>query len=226
MSAPPFDQFNLARHVGDKSSLVAANRKKLLQHCGGLEQIQWLNQVHGIDVVIAAVDGDKTADASFTRQAGLACAVMTADCLPVLFCDTSGQQVAAAHAGWRGLVAGVLEETLATFTQSREHILAWLGPAIGPQHFEVGAEVRAQFLDAAAMLSLAEQAFTVNPDKSNHYYADLYQLARLRLEAAGMKHIYGGQYCSYKDQQQFYSYRRDGATGRMATLIYKLAAQQ
>lgn len=222
VSAAPFDTLNLGDHVGDDPLAVATNRKIALDTCAGLRAISWLEQVHGTAVVSADIQLKQCADAQFTREFGIACAIMTADCLPVLFCDRAGTQVAAAHAGWRGLCAGVLEETLAKFDDPSQ-VLAWFGPAIGPSNFEVGAEVREQFL--AATLAFAPQidACFVANDKnksSQHYLADIYALARLRLQAAGVTAVYGGGLCTVADRERFYSYRRDGRSGRMATLIY------
>ena len=176
----------------------------------------WLNQVHGTDVVDAAVaNSTPDADASFTRRAGSACVVMTADCLPVLFCAVDGSVVAAAHAGWRGLAAGVLEACVQAMGTPGSQIMAYLGPAIGPQRFEVGAEVRAAFCtqDAAA-----EAAFY--PQAQGKFLANLYLLASLRLRAAGVSRIDGGGWCTASDPKRFFSYRRDGQTGRMAALIW------
>ena len=228
-SLPPFDSFNLAQHVNDDSAKVSINRQYLLEHCSGLQRIQWLEQVHGTDVITAQGDEVVTADASFTRQQGLACAVMTADCLPVLFCDQAGQQVAAAHAGWRSLVGGVLENTVKSFTVPASELFVWLGPAISQPYFEVGPEVRAAFLAADVVAvgsenhAAIETAFIENPDRPQHFFADLYQLARCRLQAAGVQYIYGGDHCSFREASDFYSYRRDGVTGRMVSLIYRQA---
>ena len=223
ISTKPYDTLNLAEHVGDSVEAVRSNRALLLQHCEGLQSIQWLNQVHGVDVVTAANRGTVTADASFTSTPRLAAAVMTADCLPVLICDNQGQQVAAAHAGWRGLLAGVLENTAACFTASASDLMVWFGPAISQAHFEVGIEVRQAFLSAAsrAEVSQVDRAFIPSPQRKNFYFADIYTLAALRLQRLGITQIYGGQLCSYSDPARFYSYRRDGVTGRMASLIYK-----
>src|SRR5690606_28071524 len=177
-SEAPFDSFNLGDHVGDAAADVAANRQRLLASCAGLSAIGWLQQVHGVAVVDADPAQVLAADAQFTRVTGLGCAVMTADCLPVLFCDRAGTQVAAAHAGWRGLCAGVLEATAAIFPVPAE-VLVWLGPAIGPASFEVGAEVRDQFLAASAQKVETEACF--RPHRPGHYLADIYALARLRL---------------------------------------------
>jgi hypothetical protein len=225
VSAAPFDTFNLGDHVGDDPAAVLINRKILLDSCAGLSAISWLEQVHGTEIVAADAHLTPRADAQFTRETGMACAVMTADCLPVLFCDRAGTQVAAAHAGWRGLCAGVLEATIAQFADPSQ-VLAWLGPAIGTSNFEVGAEVREQFLMATPALTpqintcfIPSAPFTKNK-KTQHYLADIYALARLRLQAAGITAIYGGGLCTVADRARFYSYRRDGRCGRMATLIY------
>lgn len=217
-STAPYQGLNLGDHVADDPELVAENRSLLLSELGLTKAPQWLKQVHGTEVVEAAdTPVGPTADACWSSEAGRACIVMTADCLPVFFCDQAGTKVAVAHAGWRGLADGVLEATLNCFANP-EQVLAWLGPAIGPDAFEVGAEVREQFVAHSA---LAEQAFraSATPDK---YLADLYLLAKQRLLAAGMQaaHISGGDYCTYTDDEQFFSYRRDGETGRMASVIW------
>ncbi len=216
-SAAPFASLNLGHHVGDDPVAVAANRRLLLQHMPADSSIQWLDQVHGVRVATATRSGQTPeADASICRQPGVACAVLTADCLPVLLCDRGGTVVAAAHAGWRGLVAGVLEATIEAMAVPGPDLLAWLGPAIGPAHFEVGLEVREQFL---RQNRAASKAFTASPLRPGHFLADLYQLARLRLQAAGVAAVYGAQNCTYAESGRFYSYRRDGQTGRMASLI-------
>lgn len=216
-SAAPYQALNLGNHVGDDPAAVSANRQ-LLADCADLPAAPlYLTQVHGIVVADCqqAYAADVVADAAVCRGVGPAALVMTADCLPVLFCDEDGTQVAAAHAGWRGLCDGVLEATLAHFA-SPAKVLAWLGPAIGPQHFEVGAEVRAAFV---AKQAAAESCFVPTPT-AGKYLADIYQLARLRLQAAGVQAIYGGNTCTYANPQQFFSYRRDGQTGRQASLIW------
>ena len=213
-SPAPWASFNLGDHVGDSPALVAANRAKLGLSLPG--NPVWLEQVHGT----TAVDADLStkllaADAAFSRQPSKVCVVMTADCLPVLFCDGVGTVVAAAHAGWRGLVAGVLEATISKMGVSPGELLAWLGPAIGPSCFAVGDEVRTAFVDhdpAAANAFLPQP-----PDK---WLADIYRLARQRLQAAGVRAIYGGDFCTVSDAKRFFSYRRDGVTGRMASLIW------
>ncbi|MGQ7276001.1 peptidoglycan editing factor PgeF [Marinobacter sp. V034] len=216
-SVAPYDSFNLGDHVGDADSAVSANRALLAEALAlPARAFGWVSQVHGCDVASLPGQSGITADASVTRQAGSVCSILTADCLPVLFSDLSGEQVAAAHAGWRGLAGGVLEQTLAQFANSQD-VIAWLGPAIGPAAFEVGPEVRQAFVDIDPGLDAAFVASSLNPD---HYFADLYQLARMRLSAAGIAGVYGGGECTYSDRQRFYSYRRDGQTGRMASLIW------
>lgn len=213
-SVKPWDSFNLGDHVGDDAGCVAANREALRRLLPG--EPFWLRQVHGI----AAVDVNfcpilPEADAAFSRQAGQVCAVMTADCLPVLFCDRAGSVVAAAHAGWRGLLAGVLEETIRSMAVPAADLLAWLGPAIGPLAFEVGDEVRAAFV---ARNPEAAAAFA--PHASGKWLADIYLLARQRLCAAGVCEISGGTRCTASEKDAFFSYRRDAVTGRMASLIW------
>lgn len=213
VSVAPFDSLNLGTHVGDDPVAVKKNRQRLLSQLGC--KPAWLQQVHGIDVVEAAPDTLAEADASWTATPGIACTVMTADCLPALFCDRNGTRVAAAHAGWRGLAAGVLEATLDALAVAPEDTLVWLGPAIGPQAFEVGAEVREAFVGQHAQ---AAQAFgeSLNPGR---YMADIYELARIRLAARGVAAVYGGGFCTYSDPR-FYSYRRAARTGRFASLIW------
>lgn len=223
MSHEPFDSLNLGDHVGDDPTAVAHNRQHLIADSAGLSAISWLEQVHGTAVVAADAAIVQRADAQFTQTAGLGCAVMTADCLPVMFCDRAGTQVAAAHAGWRGLCAGVLECTVESFDDPAQ-VLAWLGPAIGPSNFEVGSEVREQFIDAASADRRDETAACfAGSARAGHFLADIYALARLRLQAVGVTAIYGGGLCTVADPLHFYSYRRDGVTGRMASLIYLMS---
>lgn len=219
VSTGVFAGYNLAAHVGDLPEAVAANRVRLLSGLPTGTAIRWLEQVHGAGVVEARGGGPAPrADACWTRSPGLACAVMTADCLPVLLSDRRGEVVAAAHAGWRGLLAGVLEAAVAAMGVAPSEILAWLGPAIGPGAFEVGPEVRSQFLESS-LGDAAGRCFTPGFDKKEHYFADLYQLARLQLAACGVTRSYGSGFCTFSDPARFYSYRRDGQTGRMASLI-------
>ncbi|SDE49874.1 peptidoglycan editing factor PgeF [Paraburkholderia lycopersici] len=229
---------NLGRGSGDDLEHVEANRARLLAHAG--VPAAWLKQIHGPFVVDAgaALEAARAgapleADASVTAEPGIACAVMVADCMPVLFCDGAGRAVGAAHAGWRGLAAGVIERTagrvaaLAGCLSAELH--AYLGPAIGPAAFEVGADVRDAFMsqvehvDAAqrdAHRAATEAAFVARPDAGGKYLADLPALARLRLDAHGVRHVSGGDLCTVTLRERFYSYRRDRVTGRMAALIW------
>lgn len=181
---------------------------------------QWLNQVHGAEVVYAGSadfdDGPPDADAIVTDKAGVCCAVRTADCLPVLLCSARGTEVAALHGGWRGLAAGVIEKTVAAMATPPGDILAWLGPAISQPAFEVGAEVRAAFLTAD---QAADAAFALNG--RGRWQADLYKLAAQRLAGAGISRVFGGGWCTHADPERFYSYRRDGETGRMISFILR-----
>lgn len=214
-SLPPFDGFNLGAHVGDDAAAVAANRQRLMQGLELQQPIQWLEQVHGTDVVsLPEVAALPVADAACTSQTGIACAVMTADCLPVLLCNEEGTQVAAAHAGWRGLCDGVLESVLAEFDCPGASIRAWIGPAIGPQAFEVGGEVRQQFIRVDAQAAVAFEA------RGDRYLADLPLLARQRLNRLGVNRVTLSGLCTYHHPDRFFSYRRDGRCGRQASLIW------
>jgi YfiH family protein len=214
---------NLALHVGDDPPRVKANRAQL-QRQFGAESIQWLQQVHGtrvVEVVGSGID-EPNADGLYSAAAGIALAVMTADCLPVLFCDRQGTAIAAAHAGWRGLAKGILADTIACFDQPAGELMAWLGPAIGPCHFEVGAEVRAAFYDNPQFAGVEQLAGAFVPSpQAGHYFCDLYALARHGLKLGGLEHVYGGDFCTYRDASLFYSYRRQGVCGRMATIIMR-----
>ena len=215
VSQAPWTSFNLGDHVGDDPAHVAANRARLRRLLPA--QPGWLKQVHSARVVDLHKPGsDPEADASFTRQTGQICAVLTADCLPVLFCDRAGSVVAAAHAGWRGLADGVLEATVAAMRVPPSEVLAWMGAAIGPQAFEVGDEVRQAFV---AQHADASAAFVPQP-LPGKWRADIYQLARIRLKQAGVHAVYGGGHCTFQEAESFFSYRRDGVTGRMASLIW------
>jgi YfiH family protein len=213
-SPAPWNSFNLGSHVGDSPALVAANRTMLRERLPA--EPLWLQQVHGIAAVNADFEANlQEADAAIGRLPGRVCAVMTADCLPVLLCDRAGTVVAAAHAGWRGLAAGVLEATIKKMDVPASELLAWLGPAIGPKCFEVGDEVRATFVDKDPDAAIAFVA--TSPGK---WLADIYTLARQRLHAAGANSISGGDFCTFTEAEHFFSYRRDGVTGRMASLIW------
>jgi YfiH family protein len=216
VSIGPYASFNLGDHVGDDPRAVAENRARLRMKLRLPADPVWLKQVHGSVVVDAAtVAAGVTADASFATKTGVVCAVLTADCLPVFLCDRAGARVGLAHAGWRGLAAGVIESTVAALGEPRGELMAWLGTAIGPAAFEVGAEVRAAFVDGDPGAACAFQA-----GKAGHWFADIYQLARRRLHALGVHAVYGGDLCTFTDAARFYSYRRDGACGRMASLIW------
>ena len=220
-SAAPFDSLNLGAHVGDTGAAVTENRRRVRTQLRLPAEPRWLEQVHGIEVAdLDAACGrasapHPTADAAIARRAGSVCAMQVADCMPVLFAARDGCAVAAAHAGWRGLAAGVLEATLARLAVAPAGLIAWLGPAIGAAHFEVGGEVRAAFLahDAAAAA-----AFTANT--RGRWQCDLNALARRRLSAAGVTAVFGGGWCTYSDPLRFFSYRRAGRCGRMAALIW------
>lgn len=215
-----YASLNLGGHCGDDPAAVAANRRSVVDALALPQPPRWLRQEHGCNVVHAAVparvEDDVEADGIWSDRPGTVCAVMTADCLPVLFCDGEGAVVAAAHAGWRGLAAGILEATVAALPVSPPQLLAWLGPAIGPDAFEVGAEVRAAFVGRQPEARLAFS----RGRRADSFFADLYVLARLRLAAAGVHQVYGGDLCTHTDAQRFFSYRRDGACGRMASMIW------
>lgn len=213
-----YQGLNLGAHVGDDLTLVNRNRALLNEELNLRQHPIWLNQVHGTDVYQASsvqTDVIPTADAAVTTMVDVPLTVMTADCLPLLFCDTTGQVVATAHAGWRGLCEGVIESTVKAMNVDPQNILVWLGPAIGPTAFEVGDEVRAAFMQKHADAKKAFQLY-----RESKWLADIFLLARQRLQSLGIDKIYGGDHCTYSNPSQFYSYRRDGQTGRMAGLIW------
>lgn len=216
-SEVPYQSLNMGDHVGDAAARVVKNRAKFL-HLAGLKTVgQWLNQVHGVHVVDALDDGKvREGDAVMTDKASLPCVVMTADCLPVFFTDAAGSKVAVAHAGWRGLVSGVLEETVKALGIDPSVMLAWMGPAISRHHFEVGPEVRRAFMEHDLA---ADKAFYPDYMSRGKYFADLYALARMRLNNMGVNAIFGGNYCTWSDER-FFSYRKEGTTGRMASMIW------
>jgi len=221
VSPAPYDDgaggggLNLGNHVGDQPGNVAQNRAIL---CAQLpSEPVWLSQVHGTAVVdVATAQQAAEADASFSTMPGKVCLIMTADCLPVLFCDAEGKTVAAAHAGWRGLAAGVLQTTVAAMRAAGAgELSAWMGPAIGPEQFEVGEDVRTAFQQQGA-----PDAFQPIAGKPGKYLTDIYALARYVLHKAGVQQVHGGELCTVSDPARFYSYRRDGVTGRQASLIW------
>ena len=218
LSAPPFASLNIATHVGDEPAAVARNRERMREVLNLPAEPAWLEQVHGVQVT--RLEGGATAqapraDAVVTREPGRVCVIQVADCMPVLFAAADGSVIGAAHAGWRGLAAGVLEATVAALESRPDELLAWMGPAIGPRHFEVGEEVRAAFANQDAE---AASAFVRNA--RGRWQCDLYALARLRLRALGLRSIHGGGWCTYADAARFFSYRRDSRCGRMAALIW------
>jgi YfiH family protein len=229
VSAAPFDSLNLGAHVGDQAAAVAENRRRVRTRLSLPEEPAWLEQVHGVEVVDldgatpaagatlhAPAAGMPAADAVVSRRAGRVCVVQVADCLPVLLTARDGSAVAAAHAGWRGLAAGVLEVTVKRLAVEPRELLAWLGPAVGAAHFEVGAEVRQAFL---AQDAAAADAFAANT--RGRWQCDLAGLARRRLARLGIGAVFGGQWCTYGEASRFFSYRRDGRCGRMAALIWR-----
>jgi polyphenol oxidase len=220
VSAAPYHSLNLGRSAGDEPAAVDENRRRFEAALG--VPTRYLTQVHGADVVrlTHGAPGPFTADAAITTEPGLACSVMVADCLPVLFAAPGGRGVGAAHAGWRGLAAGVLEATVAALCDAAAcapaELAAWLGPCIGPRQFEVGADVPDAFGATAAHRFDAKP----RPDGSPRWLADLPGLARGRLAAAGVTHVSGGEWCTVEDASRFFSFRRDGATGRMAAAVW------
>jgi polyphenol oxidase len=217
MSAAPCDSLNMALHVGDDAAAVAANRQLVAGALGLPGTPAWLEQVHG--TTVADLDGGGLAgpaDAAVTRRAGQVLAIMVADCLPVLFASEDGQVLGAAHAGWRGLAAGVLEATIAAMAVPPAHLRAWIGPGIGPAHFEVGDEVRAAFLARDLGAGVAFRA-----NERGRWQCDLHALARRRLAAAGLTAVAASAVCTYAAVDRCFSFRRDGRTGRMAALLWR-----
>ena len=220
VSLPPFDTFNLGLRSGDEVARARANRAALRTHAGLPADPVWLHQVHGthvarVDRAVQPGDAEPEADASTTSTPGVVLAILTADCMPVVFCDRAGTEVAAAHAGWRGLAGSMLEATITAMHGAPGELLAWLGPAAGPASYEVGAEVFEAFVGGDPG---AAEAFA--PTRPGHWHVDLYSLARRRLRAAGVHAIHGGGFDTIADRARFYSHRRDQRTGRMATLAW------
>jgi len=217
VSVAPFDSFNVGLHVGDDEQAVLANRALLTNQLPN--PAVWLNQTHSSDVIVIDEKSDlsqvRAADALYTRLVKQPLAIMTADCLPVLLCSSSGDEVAAVHGGWRGLAQGILANTVSHFQVPASDIIAWLGPAIGPSQFEVGQDVKDSF---CLQNPVHQQAFTAKHEK---YMADIYLLARQQLAQLGVVKIHGGEHCTVTEKSQFFSYRRDGQTGRMASLIWR-----
>jgi len=216
-SKAPYACFNLGRHVGDDPLAVSENRRILRCEAGLPAEPSWLAQVHGVAVAdLDEADPHAATDAAMTRRLGKVCAILTADCLPIVFATDTGDRVAAAHAGWRGMAAGVIGATVRAMTVQPERLIAWLGPAIGPSHFEVGAEVREAFLSADPG---AGDAF--KPNAGGKFMADLAMLARRQLQDLGVNRIYGDGECTYARADRYFSHRRDGVTGRQATLVWR-----
>ena len=216
VSTGPYASLNLGRNNGDDPMAVAENRRRLFTHLQLPSEPCWMRQVHGAQVVqMPEAANEPSADASFTTRAGVVCLVQAADCLPVLLCDDRGRLVAASHAGWRGMAAGVLENTVRALPVPPQSLMAWLGPAIGPAAFEVGAEVREAFVTSDVGAATAFRA-----GEGGKYFADLFVLARRRLAAAGLTRVYGGGVCTVSDPVRFFSHRRDRISGRMAALIW------
>lgn len=222
VSLAPYNYLNLGSHVQDDPLHVAQNRQLLSQFLPS--EPVWLNQVHGIDVIDAAATSCvPSADASYATRKNVVCVTMTADCLPILLCDQAGTAVASIHAGWRSLCDGVIEATVKQMPVDSSQLMAWLGPAIGPNAFEVGGEVRAQFIHQDSQSQTAFRPCGENQEQGK-WFADIYKIATQRLNNLGVTKIYGsGQdenWCTFTDKEKFFSFRRDGATGRMATLIW------
>jgi len=217
VSKNAFKSLNLGAHVSDDSAAVIENRRRFAAACSLPSEPRWLHQVHGVNVATGVLlQPDPGTDAMIMREANTVCAVLTADCLPVVFAATDGSEVAVAHAGWRGLSNGILEATVTGMQARPADILAWLGPAISQSAFEVGAEVRDRFVSLQAD---AATHFVANA--RGRFQADLYGLARQRLSAIGVRGVFGGDRCTYAEPEDFFSYRRDGQCGRMATFIYR-----
>jgi purine-nucleoside/S-methyl-5'-thioadenosine phosphorylase / adenosine deaminase len=235
VSVAPWDSLNLGVHVGDDPAAVLENRQKVRKEGALPSEPVWLEQVHGTSVVELDTastprivsDADQLmqsprprADASFTRQHGVVCAIQVADCMPVLFAARDGSVVGAAHAGWRGLASGVLGATVSAMAVPPGEVVAWMGPTIGREHFEVGDDVVTAFRDTAEPGDRASTEAAFQRKSDGKWLCDLYALARIRLAALGIASIFGAGWCTYEDAQRFYSYRRDGQTGRMAALIW------
>jgi polyphenol oxidase len=217
VSTGAFESFNLATHVGDDLSAVAENRKRLQTKLSLPVEPDWLEQVHGIAVADLDVTSSlRRADAAVTRGARKMCAIQVADCMPVLFASRDGSSIGAAHAGWRGMAGGVLEATIGALHCEPSQLLAWLGPCISQENFEVGDEVREAFVQADPHTA---SAFERNG--KGRWQCDLYAIARRRLGALGIGDVTGGGWCTFADRERFFSYRRDGQCGRMAALIWR-----
>lgn len=214
VSSGSYLSYNLGKHVGDDDDCVAENRRLFVSACDLPREPDWLTQVHGCAVAVSGEITPDEADAAITRNAGDVVAVLTADCLPLLLCADDGAEIAAIHGGWRGLAGGVVASTLSRMTTPRKRIMAWLGPAISKAAFEVGGEVREAFVGADPGSASCFEA-----NEHGRWQADLYAIARRHLLAAGVEAVFGGDYCTYRDRERFFSYRRDGQCGRMASFV-------
>ncbi len=223
VSIAPYASLNVGMHVGDDPVAVAENRRLLTQGSLADSHWQWLDQVHSNEVVVVEQGGSEiTADALVTARSKVVCCVQTADCLPLFVAAKDGTEVAIIHAGWRGLATGIVENTVAAMSTPAKRLAVWMGPAIGPCHFEVGAEVKERFLapaNAAVPVAALEQCFSPSKNRGKTM-ANLFAIARLKLSGLGIQAVSGGDRCTYCDQENFFSYRRDGDTGRMANAIY------
>ncbi len=215
VSESPFDSFNLALHVGDDDVRVRQNRQHLSARLQLPSEPGWINQTHGVRAIVLEQDSSRDADAAVTREPGQVAVVMTADCLPILICSRSGTEVAAVHAGWRGLQSGVIQSALAAMRSDSDHLMAWIGPGISQPCFEVGDEVHAAFAD-----SVPGAADYFSAHGSGHWLCDLAGLAERVLNQQGVSRVFREPHCSYRDADLFYSYRRVATTGRMACLIW------
>jgi len=214
VSAPPYDENNLALHVGDNPHHVEKNRAQLVDTVAMPSDPKWLNQTHS-NIVIHYNENETNADACFSDKAQQVCVVLTADCLPILVCNEKQGEVAAIHAGWRGLLNNIIENTMMKFTGNPDDTSVWLGPAIGPEHFEVGEDVYALFINESI-----ENASCFQSTRQGKYLANIYALAKQRFIRCGVRKTYGGTFCTFTDKERFYSYRRESHTGRMASLIW------
>jgi polyphenol oxidase len=214
-SAPPYASLNLGRHVGDDDSCVARNRAEVARRLSLPQEPGWIRQTHSARATLLESESEREADAAITRQAGIVAAIMTADCLPVLLCNREGTEVAALHAGWRGLQAGIIDATLARMQTPASELLAWIGPGISQDNFEVGDEVRAAFIE-----SIEDSSSFFLPHDAGHWLCDLAGIAAQVLGRLGVAAVSRDRHCTYRDEHLFFSYRREGVTGRMASLIW------
>ncbi|BAJ03396.1 peptidoglycan editing factor PgeF [Shewanella violacea] len=216
VSKAPYGSLNLGLHVGDVQEDVLVNRALICERLKLPSTPAWLEQVHSTKIVEADNQRLVCADASYTKSRQQVCVVMTADCLPVLICDRQGKQVAAIHAGWRGLCDGIIEAALETFSTENSQLIAYLGPAIGPDAFEVGEDVREMFMQ----LHPETSTFFNATESDGKFLADIQGLAKFRLQLVGVDQVYLSHACTYKNEADYFSYRRDGITGRMASFIW------